>query len=675
MTLRVTPDAPSRDVQSAPQLRYRHDLDGLRALAVLLIVVYHVWVGRVSGGVDVFLMLSAFFLTASFAKRAEAGGAIAPLAYWTKTFKRLLPAAAVVLLGVLAATALLLPATRWPTIWSQTVASLFYFQNWELASTAVDYYAPHGAMLSPLQHFWSMSIQGQIFVLWPLLILGGTMIARRLGRSVRLTLVVVFGIVFAASLSYSIVITAVNQQWAYFDTGARLWEFALGSLVALVLPYVKLPEPVRAVLGWAGLAGIVLCGVLFDVEGGFPGYLALWPTMCAAMLIVAGSSPTRFGPDRLLAFGPLRWLGNSAYALYLVHWPILVFWMALAGRGAPGPIAGAAIIGASIAIAIVVHLLVERPLREFSWGNRAKRNGLVVIAASLAIVVVPLGGWQLQSKAQTDALVAAGDHPGALVLDPTIGSAFAATSPPLPDATALDDEWVSLPDRCDGRFAPHDEVVEADCAQFTPDGPITATVVVVGDSHSEQMMGALIPVAERSGWELVSVLRGGCSFGLEGGRCPSWSAAVLDYLLDIAPDAVFTVGTAAEVDGPGERVTPGLESVALRLVDEGIAVLAVRDNPRFSYDVYECAFLSDAPLEECGTTAEAALAAVNPLTRVGGIDGVYLVDFTDQICPDGICAPQIGNVYVYRDDNHLTKTYAETLAGALQTQLAGVLPR
>ena len=673
MTLRVTPDAPSRDVQSAPQLRYRHDLDGLRALAVLLIVVYHVWVGRVSGGVDVFLMLSAFFLTASFAKRAEAGGAIAPLAYWTKTFKRLLPAAAVVLLGVLVATALFLPATRWPTIWSQTVASLFYFQNWELATTAVDYYAPHGAMLSPLQHFWSMSIQGQIFVLWPILILGGTLLARRLGRSVRLTLVAVFGVVFAASLSYSVVITAVNQQWAYFDTGARLWEFALGSLVALVLPFVRLPEPVRAVLGWAGLAGIVLCGVLFDVEGGFPGYLALWPTMCAAMLIVSGSSPTSFGPDRLLAFGPLRWLGNSAYALYLVHWPILVFWMALAGRGDPGPLAGAGIIGVSIALAIVIHLLVERPLREFSWGNRTKRNGLVVVAASVVAVVVPLGSWQLQEQAEAEALIAAGEHPGAIALDPLIADRFVPTVEPIPAATMLDSEWVSLPESCSGRFATNDPLLVEGCAQSTEIGDPAATVVVVGDSHSEQMMGALIPIAEESGWQLVSVLRGGCSFGTEG-KCPEWSSAALAYVLDVAPDAVFTVGTAAEVDGPDEQLTAGLDDVAIQLTDRGINLIAVRDNPRFGHNMYECALEALSSGASCSVPRALALADESPLDAIGSIDGVYLVDFTEELCPDGDCRAVLGNVFVYLDDNHLTGTYARSLAGSLQLQLAGVIP-
>jgi peptidoglycan/LPS O-acetylase OafA/YrhL len=670
MTLRVTPDAPSRGVQSAPQLRYRHDLDGLRALAVLLIVVYHVWVGRVSGGVDVFLMLSAFFLTASFAKRAEAGGAIAPLAYWTKTFKRLLPAAAVVLLGVLVATAVLLPETRWSSIWSQTVASLFYFQNWELAATSVDYYAAHDALLSPLQHFWSMSIQGQIFVLWPLLIIGGTMLARRLGRSVRLTLVAVFGVVFAASLSYSVVITAVNQQWAYFDTGARLWEFALGSLVALVLPFVRLPEPVRAVLGWAGLAGIVLCGVLFDVQGGFPGYLALWPTMCAAMLIVAGSSPTSFGPDRLLAFGPLRWLGNSAYALYLVHWPILVFWIAIADQGDPGPIAGGVIILASIVLAIVIHRLVERPLREFSWGNRTKRNGLAVIAASLALVVAPLGAWQFQADAQADAIAAAGDHPGALVLDPTVGP-FEASSPPLPAATALDEEWVTLPESCSGAVAPRDALLD-DCSQYRPTGAPVATIAIVGDSHSEQMMGALLPIAERSSWRLVAVLKGGCSFGLDG-KCPEWSEAALDYLLELQPDAVFTVGTAAEPDGRHEILTPGFEDAASRLVDEGIDVIAVRDNPRFGFNVYECAIEAVDALDDCSVALRTVQPASNPLDAIGWMDGVYLVDLTEAICPGGRCMPEIGNVYVYLDDNHLTKTYAVSLAPVLERQLVGVI--
>ena len=211
-------------------------------------VVYHVWFGRVSGGVDVFLMISAFFLTHSFAQRMRRGEPLQPWSFWVRKFRRLLPAAAVTIFGVLVVTGHTVPAVDWPAIWRQAWASLGYVQNWELAFRSIDYYARETVLPSPLQHFWSLSVQGQVFVLWPLLFLLAALIVRRARVSVTSVLLVMFGAVFVCSLVFSISETATNQQFAYFDTRTRLWEFALGSLVAVVLPFFRAPAVLRALV-------------------------------------------------------------------------------------------------------------------------------------------------------------------------------------------------------------------------------------------------------------------------------------------------------------------------------------------------------------------------------------------------------------------------------------------
>ena len=321
---------------------FRPEVQGLRALAVLMVVAYHVWLGRVSGGVDIFLLISAFLLTLSFVRKAESGQSFRLLAHWLHLFKRLLPAAVVVILGVLAGTWLILPQGRWPQVLDQAWASLFYHQNWLLADLSVDYYAQDHAGASPLQHFWSLSIQGQVFILWPLIFAGAAALLDSLSRipglekvTYRSLLAVVFGAVFVLSLAYSIDQTATNQAYAYFDTRARLWEFALGSLLALGLPYLKPGRVLRVLLGWAGLAGMVSCGLLLTVDRSFPGYVALWPTLSAAAIIAAGQSGSRFGVDRLLSSRPAVALGDNSYALYLWHWPVLV--LALAATGVEEP--------------------------------------------------------------------------------------------------------------------------------------------------------------------------------------------------------------------------------------------------------------------------------------------------------------------------------------------------
>jgi peptidoglycan/LPS O-acetylase OafA/YrhL len=266
-----------------------------------MVVTYHVWLGRVSGGVDIFLLISAFLLTLSFVRKVESGSPLNLVSHWLHLFKRLLPAAVVVILGVLAGTWAILPQSRWPEVLDQAWASLLYRQNWLLADSAVDYYAQDHSGASPLQHFWSLSIQGQVFILWPLVFAGAAALHRMSGRvlrrvlrrpavTYRMLLGVAFGAIFAASLAYSIEQTATNQAYAYFDPRARLWEFALGSLLALALPYLKPGRLLRVILGWGGLAAMVSCGLLLTVDRSCPGFVALWPTLAAAAIIVAGQS-------------------------------------------------------------------------------------------------------------------------------------------------------------------------------------------------------------------------------------------------------------------------------------------------------------------------------------------------------------------------------------------------
>src|SRR5699024_4694715 len=212
-----------------------------------------------------------------------------------------------------------------------------------------DYHARDAGGSSPLQHFWSLSVQGQAFVVWPLLFL---LVARRAraGRSVRRPLIAVVSVIGAASLTWSILSTQSQQQIAYFDTAARMWEFAAGSLLALTLPVLdrlsgaRRPEDgapprlrvLRALAGWAGIAALLACGILVGGPARFPGWIALWPLAAAGAVGLAGHSGTRWGVDALLSTRPAAFVGDISYALYLVHWPILVIWLHHSGQARAG---------------------------------------------------------------------------------------------------------------------------------------------------------------------------------------------------------------------------------------------------------------------------------------------------------------------------------------------------
>ena len=685
MSITESPQEPKPAPVAPSRLRkasFRPEVQGLRALAVLMVVTYHVWLGRVSGGVDIFLLVSAFLLTLSFVRKAESGTPFRLLAHWLHLFKRLLPAAVVVILGVLAGTWLILPQGRWPGVLDQAWAALLYRQNWLLADAAVDYYAQDHAGASPLQHFWSLSIQGQVFILWPLVFAASAAVLTGLRRVPRLhwltyrgLLAVVFGAVFTVSLVYSIDQTGTNQAYAYFDTRARLWEFALGSLLALALPYLKPGRALRVGLGWLGLAGMISCGLVLTVDRSFPGYVALWPTLAAAAIIVAGQTGSRFGVDRLLSSRPAVALGDNSYALYLWHWPVLVLALAATGVEAPNLKQGLGIVGASIVLAVLTTRFVEKPLRDWHWPKLRTWRTAVVVVACGAVLAGPVAVWQTSLTAEESATAAQPREltPGALALAPGNGNTPAPKARTIPGPTALDNDWAGIDSPCTGPNAPVDPILEG-CRQELPDEPATKRIVVLGDSHAQQYLAALEPVAAARGWELVTLLMPACRFGAaseaRNAECNAYNKASSAYVLEHRADAVFTVASLTHEDAPFETEVPGYLDGVKPFADAGIEIVGIRDNPRFTFNMPQCAQRHGADAPACNPSLSESLVEPSPLENYRGkLPGLYLMDMSDFICARGVCPAVVGNVYVYKDDNHLTRTYVQTMIPMFEQRL------
>lgn len=658
---------------------YRPEVQGLRALAVLMVVTYHVWLGRVSGGVDIFLLISAFLLTLSFVRKVESGKPLRLVSHWLHLFKRLIPAAVVVILGVLAGTWLVIPQSRWPDVLNEAWASLLYRQNWLLAETAVDYYAQDHAGASPLQHFWSLSIQGQVFILWPLIFAGAALVWRILQRrrnvSYRLVLMVAFSGIFIASLIFSVDQTATNQAYAYFDTRTRLWEFALGSLLALSLPYLKPGKALRVVLGWAGLAAMISCGLVLTVDRSFPGFIALWPTLAAAAIIVAGQSGSRYGVDRILSSKALVALGDNSYAMYLWHWPVLV--LALAGTGvvAPNLVQGLAIVAASVVLAVLTTRFVEKPLREWHWPQlRAWRTAVVIVACG-ALLAGPVAVWQTRLTADEAAAAAQPREltPGAAALAPENAGKPTPEATVIPAPAAMKNEWADIDGLCTDGNVPSDPLLSG-CLQNSRPDKVKKRIVVLGDSHAQQYMAALGPIAREHGWEVVTLLKGNCRFGAESPErdadCNAFNKASAAYVMEHKPDAVFTVATLTHKEAPFETEVPGYLDGVRPFTDAGMDVVGIRDNPRFNINMPECAQKYGAEAAECNPPLGESLAESSPLDAYKGrVDGLHLMDMSDFICADGICPAVVGNVYVYKDDNHLTKTYVQSMIPMFEKRL------
>jgi peptidoglycan/LPS O-acetylase OafA/YrhL len=649
-----------------------------------MVVTYHVWLGRVSGGVDIFLLISAFLMTLSFTRKVESGAPLRLLSHWLHLLKRLLPAVVVVVLGVLAGTWAILPPSRWPDVLEQAWASLLYRQNWLLADSAVDYYAQDHSGASPLQHFWSLSIQGQVFVLWPLVFAGTALLSRLLRRwtgqehvllRYRSLLAAAFGAIFAASLAYSIQQTTTNQAHAYFDTGARLWEFALGSLLALALPFVKPGKVLRVVLGWAGLVAMLSCGLLLTVDRSFPGFIALWPTLAAAAIITAGQSGSRLGVDRFLTWKPLVALGDNSYALYLWHWPLLVLALAGAGITAPNLFQGLCIVAASVVLAVLTTRFVEKPLREWHWPKRRAWRTAVVIAACGALLAGPVAVWQSQLVA--DEAEAASQPkeltPGAAALAPENAGKPTPAAKIIPAPAAMKNEWADIDGLCTDGNVPSDPLLQG-CLQNNKPEKATKRIVVLGDSHAQQYMAALGPIAKSHGWEVVTLLKGNCRFGGESPErdadCNAFNRASAQYVLDHRPDAVFTVASLTHKEAPFETEVPQYLEGIKPFTDAGMDVVGIRDNPRFDINMPECVQKHGEDAAECNVPEQESLAGSSPLDAYRGqVPRLYLMDMSDFICANGTCPAVVGNVYVYKDDNHLTKTYVQTMIPMFEKRL------
>lgn len=671
--------AVSAGIKTRETRAYRPELQGLRALAVLLVVVYHVWLNRVSGGVDVFFVITGFLIVGQLFRASERGGIrYGPM--WGRMIKRLFPAALTVLVGVMAACFLWLPEHRWFQTIQEVFAAALYWENWQLVADSTDYFAQNN-VASVVQHFWSLSIQGQFYVVMPLVVGLVGLVVHRLGWGLRGPLLAVVIGLFATSLAYSVWLTNTDQALAYFHSLTRVWEFMLGGLLALVIDSVRLPRWLRIVLGWAGVIGLVTCGLLLQVGSMFPGYVALWPTMAAVFVLLAGATNSRAGADRWLCSKPLEFVGNISYSLYLWHWPVLVLYLSVRGQESVGLKGGALIISTSFALAVATYYLVEEPARRSKFGIKRAWGGYAFGAVLLVPVLLLTQGWQVYAEQQAAAVeVGVNDpnYPGAIALTAGYTQWEPFEDEPAPNLFQIPHEWSRLPDRtCYPSRHGHEVNVCKSKNGATP----KKRIAIVGDSHPQMYVGAINPLIEKNDWEVFTIRRPGCPFSvnselIKGSQgCVDWNAALIEELKDLKPDAVVTMSTYQVRKGLTERTPPGFVEQWRKLERAGIPVVAFRDNPRYGFEPTNCANEKGPDAPECAGLRSEFYQEVSPYERIPNMpSNVAFIDTSDLFCDQrGKCPPIIGNVRVYMDDNHITGTYMKTMAPIVEERMTHAL--
>lgn len=664
---------------------FRADIQGLRAIAVVSVLLFHIWPSKVPGGfvgVDVFFVISGFLITGHLCREAEKTGSVSLLRFYDRRIRRLMPAASVVLMAAAVATLFVLPQGSWEETGWNIVASALYFENWHLAALAVDYLASENDP-SPVQHFWSLSVEEQFYVFWPLLIIAASW-AKPARLGLRTLLIAVLGLIAASSFASSVWLTRTNPEAAYFVTQTRIWELGIGGLIALGAPAFS--ETTRRLMGGVGVLVITAAVFLMSSKTPFPGYAALAPTIGATLVLLSGDSRATPSVYSLLKARPFQFLGDISYSLYLWHWPLIIFYQSLF-PGHLSLVEGTTIIVASVIAAYLSREFIEMPFLQGRWSSSSSPApwktvisggaSMGVCAATAAAMVFFVEG---QSVSFAENISANQSYPGpAAILS---GAKTPKNVAVIPSPAVLKhDKPQAYADGCHpNQSAPS---TPRGCVYGNPDSDYH--VILAGDSHAAQWLPAMEEVAKANGWKLTLATRSACIPAPfmtgdkdvdERVRCGEWGREVLARIERDPPKMILWASSrhqriwpngdkAADKEATGEAI--GMLWREWRKRD--IEVVAIAETPFFGRNPAKCI----STPKKCAANRRKALDSEPVGMAQERVPEVPLIDMNDALCNDKVCPAVIGNVVVWRDRHHMTATYSRMLAPTLEQRLAKAL--
>jgi peptidoglycan/LPS O-acetylase OafA/YrhL len=636
-------------LRSESSASFRPDIEGLRAIAVSVVVAFHCGVPGFPGGfvgVDVFFVLSGYVITTMLYRELQTTTTLDLLGFYARRVRRLLPASALMIVTTLTLVALLLAPQDLELTSRAARATAVYAGNIFFERHGADYFAAD-VRTNPLLHMWSLAVEEQFYLCWPLLML----VAWR----VRKTPAVLAGVLIAltaASLAACGAITPHDRAIAFYSLPTRAWEFGAGALASLLpTPIPRAGRIVGPWLGWAGLAAIAASVAGLTESAVFPGWLASIPVVGTVAALVAGRERPGSGVGTVLRLRPLQRLGSLSYSWYLWHWPLLTLALALL----PGLSSAArcAVALGALAVAAVTHAIVENPIRF-------RRRLVARPGASLAL------GGALTVVSLSCAL-------GGLVLARSL-----AARPELAAPTAAAADVSGLPrEKCVS-------VADSDGLKTCRYGKAGAAsgIVLFGDSHALQWFDALERVAVDQGWSLTTYLKTHCPAAdflppAVSSGCAAWRSAALSEILRQRPYlVVMASSTEYDPDDLAEWRAATRRTLA-RLSQTGLRVAVIRDTPRPPFDVPTClarrARHPWLPGQTCGFAREAALASgVYQVERQSAVDlpGVTFIDLTEQLCGAPMCPVERGGMILYRDASHITGSFSAQLWRVLEPRVA-----
>jgi len=658
---------------------FRLDVQGLRAIAVALVVLYHAGVPGLSGGyvgVDVFFVISGFLITGQILDQIDRGR-FSFGSFYAKRARRILPASfVVVILTVIAALIWISPLQRTDVLHG-AISTALYVPNMLFAFQGTDYLASDTPSL--FQHYWSLGVEEQFYLLWPAILVALFLAAKAARLSRR---VVFWALVALVILSFGagVLLTFRSQPWAFFSLPTRAWELGVGAIVLFMLRAgVRLPARVAVVGGWVGIVGLVMVGVLYTSATPFPGFAAAGPVLATALVILSGTGYPRGGPTRLLSTRPFQFIGLISYSLYLVHWPIIMLPQQAMGEAHAFPTWATLLLGLScLPIAWLLYRFVETPARHLPALEKARprvsllwAGGASVATVAASLVVLSVLAMNPLSGNRAVAAIVISNKP--------IGTAFVPSNltPSLVGAT--NDIPSIYGDGC------HEDAVKTsigDCLRGDVTG--AGTIALFGDSHAAQWFPALDEIARSKNEKLQVYTKSGCPSvsiasqlnGVAYAACDAWRENVIAHLRANPVDTIVIsnlgLGTLVADDAAAlSEWRAGLTRTLKQLTDVSDVIL-IGDTPNFVEEPAACLaqHLDDAAV--CGRERAEAVdskthAAEQEIAQAAGVE---YIDMTDYLCTRTFCPVILGDKLVYRDQHHLTASFVRGLTPLLEKTFA-----
>ncbi|HEX4443858.1 MAG TPA: acyltransferase family protein [Galbitalea sp.] len=680
----------------------RNDIQALRAVAVLMVIANHLFPDRFGGGyvgVDVFFVISGYLISGHLLREADGTGGVRLGAFWARRARRLLPAALLVLALCAIVVVIRAPFAVWQQNFAQIAVAAVYGLNWRLAFQSLNYF-DQGNAQTLVTHYWSLSVEEQFYLVWPLIVLAVYFFARRqpLARR-RLIVGCGFGVILLASFAWATYSTATTPAAAYFETTGRAWEFAAGGLLAM-LPSVSQQWRTRLIpLVWAAWLVLVAGVVVINSTWGVPGPAALIPVAATGIVLAVGESERRFGTRYVTGLWPVRTIGDVSYSAYLWHWPLIVALPWFLGSDLT-VVDKIAIAGATLVIAWLSKRFIEDPVRR---GRPSKWRPSRAILAALAAMVIVFGGSGVSAYAVQREGVVGGAQIASEVktLPKCFGLQASISGATCPDSHVISPRSALLLDGIwNFQNAGETGCVSIDnvdtegglCSFGVPEGTQKLSIALVGDSHAYMWSAALAAIAKRYSARIYLYAKGSCSPSADlstqfvgetkalAESCNLWRTRTIDRLVtDKKIGLIVTSSRALSYltnDGTGATDSGKGYAVAWnRWLASGKPVIAIADTPSYRESPEQCISTNDGAADPCASPLS-VVQEPNPLSAAAASISnprFAYANYSDLFC-DTICHSVVGGLPVTRDGQHLTSFIVQSFGDTfLQKQIAQVL--